>query len=64
MTRYLANKNTEEIHDLENNQENCMIDEIKPEHKIPLNSLSDVIDYIRKYDYNGCKWCLPQYHTD
>lgn len=64
MSRYLANKNTKEIHDLNNKQVNCQIDEIKPEHRIPLQTIEDVKEWIRKYGYNGCKWCLEKYHTD
>ena len=64
MARYLANKNTKEIHDLNNEQENCQINEIKLEHRMPLDSLEEVLKYTRNYGYNGCIWCFPQYHTD
>ncbi|MFW6120951.1 MAG: 3-hydroxyacyl-CoA dehydrogenase [Petrotogales bacterium] len=64
MTRYLANGDKKEIHDLENEQENCQIEEIKLEHRESLDSLERALRYIREYGYNGCKWCLPQYHTD
>lgn len=60
---YLANSNTLEIHDLNNTQVNCQIDEILPEHRIPLETLSNVLEYIDR-GYNGCKWCLPLHHTD
>ena len=63
MARYLANKNTHEIHDLENEQVNCQINEIKPEHRVSLQSIEDVKRWIEKFGYNGCKWCLEEYHT-
>ena len=61
---YLANSNTKEIHDLENTEENCQIDEIEEDHRIELDSLEEVERYIGELDYNGCAWCLPEYHTD
>ena len=64
MARYLADKNTKEIHDLYKSQVDCQIDEIKPEHRIMIDSIGEVLRYIREYEYNGCKWCLAQYHTD
>ena len=64
MARYLANKNKKEIHDLKNEQVNCQINEIKLEHKVPLQTIEDVERWIKKFRYNGCKWCLNRYHTD
>jgi hypothetical protein len=64
MPRYLANNNTKELHDLHYTQENCQIDEIKEEHRIPLNSIEDVERFIKEYGYNGCEWCMFEYHTD
>jgi hypothetical protein len=61
---YLGNSNTLEIHDLDNTQTNCQIDEILPEHRIPLETISDVLEYIENRGYNGCRWCLEEYHTD
>ena len=61
---YLANSNTLEIHDLNNTQTNCQIDEILQEHRIPLATLAEVLDYINNHGYNGCRWCLQEHHTD
>ncbi len=61
---YLANSNKSEIHDLDNTQVNCQIDEILSEHRIPLENLSDVLEHIDHHGYNGCRWCLERYHTD
>lgn len=60
--RYVLNKSTGEIHDLDNETANCQIDEIKPEH------VMNVIDYenawIRAVALkcpvpNGCHYCMP-----
>lgn len=67
MPRYLANSNKKEIHDLENEktgENQCQIDEIKPEHREDIYSIEMVKHYIKNKGYNGCKWCMPQYHTD
>jgi|GEM_PF-3950833 len=47
-----------------NEQTNCQIGEILSEHKIPLDTIDEVEKYIHDYGYNGCKWCLEEYHTD
>ena len=61
---YLANSNTSEIHDLNNTKDGCELEKIKEEHKIPLATLTEVLDYINNKDYDGCIHCLNQYHTD
>jgi len=55
MKKYLINKNTKEIHDLNNKKRGCKINEIKDIHKI----YTDNINIYVKKGYNGCKWCLP-----
>ena len=65
--RFLANSNKKEIHDLENEktgENQCQISEIKPQHRIPLFTIQMVEYYIKHNGYNGCKWCMPKYHTD
>lgn len=64
MAIYLANSNTKEVHELDKTIDNCKIGEIKEEHKIPLETLSAVHNFIHIRGYNGCKWCMPKYHTD
>ena len=61
---YLANSNTEEIHDLNNTKDGCELEKIKEDHKIPLATLTEVIYYIDNKGYNGCFHCLNKYHTD
>ena len=62
--RYVLNKNTGEIHDLDNETINCQIDEIKPEHVINCASLEDA--QLRRVFMNlrrdGCYYCLPEKH--
>ena len=62
--RYLGNNNTKEIHELEKQTTNCQIDEILGEHKVWFNTLEEVKAAIRNEGYNGCAYCMPQYHTD
>jgi hypothetical protein len=52
--RFLGNKNTYEVHDLHNPKVNCQISEIKLEHRVPFQTLSDALNA----GYNRCKWCL------
>ena len=68
--RYLANMNTKEIHDLEaditsDKRALCKLDEIKEKHKAYFYTKSGFESLIKNIQgYNGCKWCLPGYHTD
>lgn len=53
--RYLGNTNTTEVHDLDNEQTNCQIDEIiKAKHDKPFNSLTDA----RSAGYDNCAYCI------
>ena len=54
MTRYLANSNTKEVHDLTYENPNCQIQEIKPEHRVPYANLSAA----HADGYDNCAWCL------
>lgn len=62
--RYVLNRNTGEIHDLDNETANCRIDEIKPEHIMNCISLEDA--QIRRafmgLPCDGCYYCLPEKH--
>ena len=49
------------MHDLENEKVGCKISQIKPEHKIPIATLEEAKKYFAR-GWDGCKWCLPQYH--
>jgi len=53
--RYLANTNTTEVHDLDNEQTNCQIDEIiKAGHDRPYNSQSAA----NSAGYDNCAYCI------
>jgi len=53
--RYLGNKNKTEVHDLDNEQTNCQIDEIiKAGNDRPFDSLSDATSA----GYDNCNYCL------
>lgn len=59
--RYLLNINTGEIHDLDNETEDCQIDEIKPEHiRMEDTYMSSLIlsKMLGCQDGNGCFYCL------
>lgn len=62
--RYVLNRNTGEIHDLDNETPQCKIDEIRPEHIMNCASLEDA--KLRKLMLNiygdGCYYCLPHLH--
>lgn len=63
--RYLLNKNTNELHDLEKECDQCQIDEIKVEHIVMCETEMDGILYqtmvMRKV--NGCYWCNRNNHS-
>jgi hypothetical protein len=53
--RYLGNTNTLEVHDTQNENTNCQLDEILAEHRKWYDTLSDA-----KADenYDNCAWCI------
>ncbi len=53
--RYCGNKNTTEVHDLDNEQTNCQIDEIiAAGNDVAFNSLADA----HNEGYDNCHYCL------
>ena len=53
--RYLGNKNKTEVHDLDNENTNCQIDEIiRAGNDRPFNSLTEA----RAAGYDNCHYCL------
>ncbi len=53
--RYLANTNTKEVHDLDNENNNCQIDEIiAAGHDMPYNSL----DEAQNDGYDNGHYCI------
>ena len=55
LKRYLGNTNTLEVHDTENENTNCQLDEIKSDHRRWYDTLTAA-----KADehYDNCAWCL------
>lgn len=64
--RYVLNKSTGEIHDLDNETTNCQIDEIDSQNVCNCVSLEDA--QLRKFlmglRCDGCYYCLPQFHKN
>lgn len=63
--RYILNKNTGEIHDLDNESSQCKIEEIKPEHVMNVISYEDALIRAKAFKCphpNGCYYCLPEYN--
>lgn len=61
--RFLLNKNTGEIHDLDAETSNCRIDQIRPEHIVMAKSYTDCqirSAMLKCPTGNGCFYCLPQ----
>lgn len=60
--RYVLNKNTGEIHDLDNENQLCKIDLMNPEHVLNCVSYEDAqirAAFLSIRNCNGCFYCLP-----
>lgn len=59
--RFLYNKNTGEIHDLDNEMNLCQIDKIKPEHIYMADTYEQAelhsIFVANSHNPNGCHYC-------
>lgn len=61
--RYLLNKNTGEIHDLDNETTSCQIDDIKHEHIHMDVSYMNCLIFAKMYgcpNSNGCFHCFKE----
>ena len=58
--RYIANKRTKEIHDLQYLNCNCHNELIKSKKYITTKSKNELLTT----DYNGCRWCMKNDDTD
>lgn len=60
--RFLLNKNTNEVHDLDHETEQCQISEIKSEYiEMFDDSISAFIaQTFRTGRTNSCHWCFPE----
>lgn len=60
--RYVLNKNTGEIHDLDNESSGCQIEEINPKHVMNVVSYADALLRAKAFgcpNPNGCYYCMP-----
>lgn len=59
--RYIGNADPHhmEVHDLDNEKSLCQINEIKKVATFTPDSVHTAISQ----GYNGCYWCLREYHT-
>lgn len=63
--RFLVNINTHEVHDLWDERNGCRIDEIDSSHRryFRNNSIVSLSAWLRDNpEFNGCCWCLAEYH--
>lgn len=61
--RFLLNKNTGEIHDLDRETDFCHIDDISPDHIYMDDSYMNCLIYAKMYHCpapNGCFYCQPE----
>ena len=65
--QFLLNTNTGEIHDLDKEQTQCQINEIKTEHISMQESYMACLIHARIFavlNPNGCAYCMPKEHTN
>lgn len=55
LKRYLGNTNTLEVHDTDNENTNCQLEEIKADHRRWYDTL---IQAKADENYDTCAWCL------
>jgi hypothetical protein len=53
--RYLGNLNTLEVHDTDRERSNCRLDQIRPEHRVWYDTLTEAK---RDRRYDNCYWCI------
>lgn len=53
--RYLGNTNTMELHDTQDENTNCQLDEILSEHRKWYDTLTEAKN---DYSYDNCAWCI------
>lgn len=62
--RFLLNKSTKQVHDLENESTMCHIDEINIENIQMYETENEVSELITYDKCDGCYWCLPRYNQN
>lgn len=54
--RFIGNKNTKEVHDLDNEKISCRINEIKTEHVVTFSP--DTLATAKAAGYDNCAYCI------
>lgn len=62
--RFLLNKSTRQIHDLENESSMCNIDDISLKNLHMYESENEIQELVTYDECDGCYWCLPRYNRD
>lgn len=53
---YLVNHRSREIHHISNRQKNCKLEFISDKNKEYVTKKKAIL-LIKKFNYNGCRWC-------
>lgn len=64
MIWYIVNLVTKEIHDTKRYSKGCKIDKMVKANKVLCKDWGEAKVYMDKIKFNGCAWCMPQYHVD
>ena len=54
--RYIGNKRKNEVHDLDYENRNCQIDEIKTKHIVTF--VPDSLEQVHLQGFNNCDYCI------
>jgi hypothetical protein len=54
MATYLGNSNEKEVHNLDNEKDDCNIAQIKPGHRVRFSSLPEA----HRQGYDNCSHCI------
>ncbi|MDD5088788.1 MAG: hypothetical protein PHI18_08325 [bacterium] len=62
---YLVDEENHIIHDMSFTKYECQIKKIPEDKKRKIHTLDQVkrmVDTNHRPQYNGCQWCMPEYH--
>lgn len=60
--RFILNRSTGEIHDLDRETVHCHIDDIKPDYVYNCDTYAEAVVYasMLSLNRNGCAYCIPE----
>lgn len=58
--RYLANKESREVHDLKRSSLLCHVDLISKKNRKWMTE-KQMLKAVNSHEYNGCRWCMKKY---